>query len=296
MLKQTTRSKALFYAILSTCFSSTAILFQSLAAKELSLFQILAVVNILGGLTSYAIIIIKGEKINYRGMLDHKFELLMILFCRFLTGGVLFWMAMRLTVGVKAIFFTKAEPYFVLLWGCFLDGATVPAKHLLLLLVHFVGAVFLSGGDFAQLGTTQVGDLILVLAVSILALSYRYAGKLGKNTSSFHYSTVLQLVAGAIFLPFAFLTTSSIEWIGHGSAWLNLFASIILWNILGLPLWFSSLKSLEGWLVSALRAVGPLVATPIAFLFFDQTLTLMQGFGAFVVLATSFWLAREKNH
>jgi drug/metabolite transporter (DMT)-like permease len=60
-----------------------------------------------------------------------------------------------------------------------------------------------------------------------------------------------------------------------------------------MSLLYASLNGIEGWLSSALRATGPVIATPIAFLFFGETLTPIQIFGALVVIITSVLISRR---
>ena len=66
-----------------------------------------------------------------------------------------------------------------------------------------------------------------------------------------------------------------------------------MFQVIGLTLWFVALKFMQGWIVSALRAVGPVIAAPFAFLFFGQSLSCFQVGGAVLVLATSALIARE---
>ena len=75
--------------------------------------------------------------------------------------------------------------------------------------------------------------------------------------------------------------------------WGYLLLNIVLFNVLGLTLWFASLKSVKGWMVSALRSVGPIVGAPLAFIIFGVPLTIVQIIGAGIVTATSALIARE---
>ena len=75
--------------------------------------------------------------------------------------------------------------------------------------------------------------------------------------------------------------------------WLYLILQAVLLTSVSLTLWFASLKSVKEWIVSSLRAVGPLVGAPFAFFFFGETLSPVQIVGAGIVLTTSFLIARE---
>jgi drug/metabolite transporter (DMT)-like permease len=55
------------------------------------------------------------------------------------------------------------------------------------------------------------------------------------------------------------------------------------------------LSGIESWLSSALRAVGPLVAVPVAWIFFDERLDEVQLLGAAIVLLTSAMISRVEK-
>jgi probable blue pigment (indigoidine) exporter len=59
-----------------------------------------------------------------------------------------------------------------------------------------------------------------------------------------------------------------------------------------MTLWYWALERLDGWLVSALRAVGPVLAAPVAWIFFEQKLSPLQILGAAIVLLTAFLLSK----
>ena len=292
---QISRNRALVFAVLSTCFSSIAIIYHGLAAKALPLTQAIATSHLLGAFILFCVIEFRSEKVDWKNLIQFRFDFVMALLCRFVVGGYILWCAMKLTIGVKAMFFTKAEPYFVLMWLWFFDRVTVSRGHLFLLLIHFSGAVLLSRGGFGTFDPTQWGDMLVLLAVSIMALSYRYSARLSSNIPTLHLTMSMQLVSGLIFLPFAFLEGPWAGFIANSHGWFDVFMTVILWNLMGLPFWFVALKGLEGWLVSALRALGPLLAAPIAIIFFDQSLNGVQIIGATIVLGTSFLLARERR-
>ncbi len=289
------RNKALLFAILSTCFSSIAVIYHAIAAKEIPIFQAIAVSNTSGGLILLSFLLLRREKIDWKTLLNHKFDFFMVMMCRFIVGTIILWKAMSLTLGIKAMFFSKVEPYFILLWQWILDGVTIPLGHFYLLLVHFLGAVILSGGDFSELGPTQIGDLLLLVAMSIYALSYRFASRLTTGVSPLSLAMLTQLTSGLLFFPLALMYQPLMTWQFEGPGWFALFMTVILWNLLGFPFWFIALKGLPGWLVSALRALGPVVAAPIAIIFFGQHLSTWQWAGAAIVISTSFLLARERR-
>lgn len=57
--------------------------------------------------------------------------------------------------------------------------------------------------------------------------------------------------------------------------WLYMLASIILFNVISLTLWYASLKTVKAWIVSALRSLRPLFGASFAWLLFGETLSLV---------------------
>ena len=62
---------------------------------------------------------------------------------------------------------------------------------------------------------------------------------------------------------------------------------MILFDVFALSFWYISLKHLDSWVVSSLRAMGPVIAAPYAYFVFNQSLSLFQIIGAVLVLLTS---------
>ena len=60
-----------------------------------------------------------------------------------------------------------------------------------------------------------------------------------------------------------------------------------------MTMWLASLKSVKGWIVSALRAIGPIAGVPVAWLLFGEILTPIQILGGIIVLITSVVIAKE---
>jgi drug/metabolite transporter (DMT)-like permease len=289
------RKSALTFALLSTCFSSISVLFHNIAAKELPLFQALAGSHVLGGLGLLLFIMLRREKIKWHTVNNHRLDLFMVLMCRFLVGAIILWYAHSLTTAMKAMFFSKIEPYLILILNWLIDGSKVPRTHLILLFFHLVGVGLLSNVSLHEFGAANIGDCLFILAMFIYACSYRFAARLSSGVSTLSLTMIVQLASGIIFIPIALYQTPLAEWTFIGPGWEALYMTVIFWSYLGLPFWFIALQGLPGWLVSALRAVGPILAAPIAIIFFNQSLNAVQWSGAILILATSFLLAREKK-
>jgi drug/metabolite transporter (DMT)-like permease len=218
----------------------------------------------------------------------------MLTLCRPVVSNTIFSIGIFYTSAVEAVFLTKMEPYLVIFWVWLLDGKRPTGNHLALLLVHIAGAILLSAGNHKMdQGIAWFGDLIIVCAVVSAALSYRYAPQVTKSLKPLQTAAVVETLGGLITLPLIFLasplTFSDQEMVG----WMYIGVHSILFYILAISLLYASLGGIDGWLSSALRATGPLVAAPVAIIFLGETLTATQAVGALIVLATSALISKR---
>ncbi len=225
--------------------------------------------------------------VNWRGILG-------VAFWRILVGSSIFAVGLHYTEAIKAVFFTKIEPYFVLTWGWFLYREKISKNEIILLLVHVVGALLVStGGRMAAFSSAHFGDLLIVISMSISGFSYFYARKLSKAMGARAAAVASEGLGGLLALPFALIF--SVQFLPGGissEGWWYFFSNILLFNVVSLPLWFFALQSVRGWIVSAVRAVGPLAGAPAAYLLLGETLNEVQLIGGACVVATSALIAR----
>lgn len=290
------RVLAIFLAILSSVLSSIAWIYQGAAVGALTP---LAVASVQAILTGIVYIVHLGPRfvarIPWSAIRRHQRELAIFVFLRCILGAILINLALELSGSIKVMFFTKLEPYFVIFWFWLLRGQLVGRSHLALLLVHVFGAILLSvGGDFA-VDEGQFGDLLIVCAIGIISFSQLYVGKLSQEIGPAHLNGVASTISGFLLLPLALWFSPAEIWNFASIGWLQVIIVVLLFNVFAMTMWYAAMRDLEAWLVSALRAVGPVFAAPIAWLFFNQTLGPLQIFGALIVLATSAWLAKDQK-
>jgi len=284
----------LIFAILSPFFSSVATIFKTGSAKILSPLIVVGIGGIIGSVLLFLLASLFREKFSFAKMRKYWKELTYLTILRVLLGELLLTFGLSQTEAIKAIFLTKVEPYFVLLISWLFLKETIRSKHAVLLGIHLVGAVILStGGNINILGRAQIGDLLIILAMGMFALSYKYGKRLAENIGSMYSNAISLGIGSLLVLPFVFIFPSPFQFINQSTGWLYLFIYVILFNVIGLTLWYKSLKSVKGWIVSALRYVGPILGAPIAYVVLKETLSLIQIFGAIIVLITSFLIVRE---
>lgn len=289
-----TRQQAVLIAILSSVLSSLCWIFQDRAVDSLGPMAVVSAQGILVGLLYLFHSRSRAKRISAALLREHWRELVEYTLLRGLLGGALVCYALMLSGSIKVMFFTKLEPYFVLFWAWLLEGQRINRSHALLLAVHVFGAILLSTGGKISLEQSQLGDLMLIVAVGIFSYTYLHAGRLSKELGPMHVNGLSSLLTGLASLPIALIISPPGIWTIHAPGWIDIAILVIVFNVVSMTMWFAALRYLEGWLVSALRAVGPVVAAPIAYLFFGQALTEIQIFGAGLVLLTSGMLARRK--
>ncbi len=292
-MKKKQRDYGLLFAILSPICSSIATIFLSGATKLLSPFVAASIGGILGGVILLVILLVSREKQILKRVSSNIKDLTAMTILRPVVGTLIFTIGLSLTDAIKAIFFTKVEPYFVLLSHWIIQKEKIKPRHVLLLAIHIVGAFLLStGGEIGIFGKTQIGDILIILAMAIFSLSYIYGARLSRNMGARTTNAITMLAGGIILLPLV-LVFSSAATISSPTGWGYFVAYVVIFNVIGLTMWYASLKNVKGWMVSALRAVGPLVGVPVALLLFNATLSAIQIIGAITVLVTSILIARE---
>ena len=280
-------------AVLSPFLSSIATIFYGEAVRLLNPFVALTFESFIGAIFIFLILIARRQKIDFSKIKTHKKDLILLILTRGIIGNLLITFGLTLSTGIKAIFFTKAEPYFVIFWFWIFTREKIEKKHLFLLFIHILGAILLSSGSLGfSFNSGQIGDFLIIAAVVFYALSYFPASKVVNHLGALQTNAITLFISGFVFLPFALLYYDPSGWSSH-IGWIYLVVAAFTFNVLALTFWFASLKTIKGWMVSALRALGPLVGAPFAIIFFGESLTPIQIAGGAVVLATSFLIARE---
>lgn len=281
-------------AILSPFFSSIATIFKAGAAKTLTPLTVVAVGGLIGSIILFLVAILFREKLTLEKIRSNWKDLFSVFILRNLLGELLFTFGLAQTEAVKAIFFTKIEPFFVLIIAWFILKEKVTGKNIFLLLIHLIGAILLStGGNINIVSKAQIGDLMVILAMGFFALSYTFGKRLAHNVGSTSSNAISMGIASVLLLPFVFLFSPISQHANQSQGWLYLLIYVVLFNVISLTLWYISLKTVKGWIVSALRYIGPVLGVPVAYILFAERLNSTQIFGAIIIIVTSFLMVRE---
>jgi len=284
------KPKGIFLAIISPLSSGVATVLQKAVLTEFGIILTASLLKVFGGTVVLLVALFRPGNFAAEELIKSRWLMIRVACVRGL-GHVLFLLGLYYTDAIKAVFFTKIEPYFVLFWCWVLLGERISRKEVGLLLIHIFGAFLLStGGNFATISTRQLGDLFIVLAMFVSGYSYLESRTLSLKIGALRAAGLSSLLTGVILLPFALIFSGHLLPAVDMSAWLMLAGVVILFDVISLTAWFASLESVPGWLVSALRVLGPLAGVPAAFIMFGETLSAMQTVGGLVVLGTSAWM------
>ena len=286
-------SSGIYAAIVSSILSSVGIVIHAETVRLLGPLAVCAFASLLGSALLFAYFRLTNTLPSQSELKENFKSLLILTVLRSVAGALLFVYALSLTSSIKAMFFTKAEPYFVVFWSWLFGRGGLSRKHILLLLLHVAAAITLSTGGDLSLGKGQLGDLFVLAAMACSSLSYIVGKDVTRRIGARVTNAVTQLFGAVMLIPFALVLTPDSAWDISNPGWALLVLQVLMFNIIALTLWFYAIKSVDGWVVSALRAVGPLVAAPIAWVFFGQSLSALQVAAGALVLSTSALIARE---
>lgn len=281
----------LMAAALSPFFSSVSTIFKSEAARDLSPLVVVSFGGIIGSIILFIIAAIRKEKISVKLLKSNLKDLSLLVVLRFIIGEVVMTYGLANTSAIKAIFFTKIEPFFVLILAWFILKEKIKPKHLLLLSIHLFGAILLSTGGLFL--TPHLGDLLIIIAMFCFAATYICGKRIAHSIGSTLGGAIPMGIASLILFPIALFSSYQNLFSYPSRGWEFLLIYVVLFNVIALTLWYFSLKVVKGWIVSALRYLGPIFGAPVAYFMFGQTLNANQIIGAVIIISTSLLIARE---
>ena len=278
--------------IAASALSSIGWILEEQAVRRLTPLPVVCVSNLLAGVCLIALGLRwgKGRFIDAARAVDLSFVAFSLVRCSLIAW--LFGYCLTLTISTKIMFLTKIEPYVVLLIQILFYGHRTTPAHLTLLAVHVVGAVILSTGGVVHFSTDTLGDLLIFVGVVMNALLYVPSQKYSHKMGALYANGLSQLLGGIALLPFMiWLSGHNVGFSeAHFVGWSYVLGTVAVFYIASTSLFFFSLKEVPAWLASALRCVGPVIAAPIAWLVYNESLTAAQTFGALIVVVTSMWM------
>lgn len=237
---------------------------------------------------------IKGEKIFDKKSITHAAigGILML----GVGNGLVIWVEQFTPSGLVAILVSSAAMWFVILdkpkWKENLKSTSTVAG----LIIGFIGVILLFAEQMMQTmnstenGTRILGIILLLLAPIGWAAGSLYSKYNSDNKVSVSVSTSWQmLAAGLAFIP-GMLITAEIKDFNlqnvSTDAWLSVGYLIIFGSILAFSAYVWLLTVRPATQVSTYAYVNPVVAVLLSILFTNESVTLIQIIGLFVILGS----------
>lgn len=237
---------------------------------------------------------IKGEKIFDKKSIRHAAigGILML----GVGNGLVIWVEQFTPSGLVAILVSSAAMWFVILdkpkWKENLKSTSTVAG----LIIGFIGVILLFAEQMMQTmnsaenGTRILGIILLLLAPIGWAAGSLYSKYNSDNKVSVSVSTSWQmLAAGLAFIP-GMLITAEITNFNlqnvSADAWLSVGYLIIFGSILAFSAYVWLLTVRPATQVSTYAYVNPVVAVLLSILFTNESVTLIQIIGLFVILGS----------
>ena len=236
------------------------------------------------------------EKINLNRLRKGLPEIMGVVITRNLCGTVLLLTGFSLTTAVRAVFLLGLDPVFVTILGWkFLDEKIDKKKFLLILSLLFGVFLLSTNLDLCSLGEKlQVGDLLVMLGVFCMSLSYLPSIKAVRKINSVELTLTTNLIGGVLLLIVSLLLFQDITNIGVYTWWM-IFVYVILFSVLSLYTFYSALKYTKPWIVSSLLQLAPIPGAIFAYLWLRNVLTPIQAIGGTIIMISSYLIAREHH-
>lgn len=286
------KDEGLLFAVISAITGSIAAVLASAGTKLINPILFAGMGSLLTFIILYSISFVSRPKLKIKMALSKfKKELFLLTLFRPILGQTILLVGFSLTIPIKVVFFTKLEPIFVLLWGYILFKEKIRTwDYAFIALLIFGGLLLSTGADISAFSQAHLGDFLIVISLIFFSYTYFVGSKLAKSVGARTSNVLSSLFGSIIIIPLSFFifnaTVSGIPMV----AWLYFIGFVIGFNVIALTLWYAALKRVKGWIVSALRAIGPVTGAVAAFFLFGNVLDIVQIVGAAIILVSSSFI------
>ena len=204
-------------------------------------------------------------------------------------GRILMFVGQSLTTAINAGFLMKLTGLTTIPFAYFLLGEKIERKDCIAFIIMLIGTFLLV--TKGSLNMVNIGDLILIILVIIIGFTNSLAKQVMKEVhpniiSSLRMiiGTILQLV---FFIPFFGYATFA--------PLLTNLTLVFVGGILGFTYLFTYYKGIE--LAGASRAtifflLSAVFTAVFAYIFIEETISMVAGMGAILILGGAFYLAK----
>lgn len=213
----------------------------------------------------------------------------------FLTAHFVSWFAsLKYTSVASATVLVDTHPIFVIIISFILWREILPKKAYLGVSVALAGTVILSWGDLHLGGDSLKGDILALIGAFAVAIYYLCGRFLLKKMALLPYTTLVYGFSALILLVTAI--GNKYPLLGYKPKdYLIFFSLAFFCTLLGHSVLNWALKFLPTSAVSVSVLGEPVVASLLAFVIFQETLSVQQLWGSFLILGGIYYFVRNQN-
>lgn len=202
---------------------------------------------------------------------------------------VLLFKSYNLTSITMGTVLYHTQPFFVVLMGIPLFKERVPLNKILWICMAFVGMVFVTNLQAADLQSTYVEGILYSLGAAVL---YGVATIVAKRLKGIppHLIALCQITLGMVLLyPF----TSLHEVPRVGNHWFYLAGLGVIHTCIMYILMYSAFQKLDTTKIAVLAFIYPAMAMFTDYIFYGTRLTVSQGLGVLLIFLSSIAVNRN---
>lgn len=282
-------NKGMKFAILSSVFIGIAVVLQNVAVKKSDPITFSIYALLISSIFLFGIMLVSKKNFNVLNRIKNSADFWKITLSRNVFGILLLMYGFQNTPAISSVIMLRLEPIFVILFGYFLLKERIRKKEVLYVFLLIFGAILMSAGGNFQIGQSQIGYLFIVAALVFLAYSYIPSRRITQKIEPLTLTAFSNLAGGIIMLAIGIIFSKSL--VMNAETFSIALTAIILFYVIGLTLWFESLKLTKAWTVAALLSLSPISGSLTAFLWLGESLNTVQLIGAVIIVAISYKLS-----
>lgn len=209
---------------------------------------------------------------------------------------VLWFESLRFTSIASSTVIVCLQPLFSLALERFVQKKRIRPVAMVGCAIALCGCVIIGFGDFQISGMSLFGDILAFIAAGVIALYFFVGENLRKEISAVTYSASGYLISALILFVYVLLTGDSL--VGYDqAAWISFFGIAVIATIGGQFIFNLLLKKVPASAVTMSILGEPIGTILLAWLIFQETVSLQQFLGIAVIMAGMFlFFHRPKPH
>lgn len=207
---------------------------------------------------------------------------------------ILWFESLNYTSVASSTVIVTLQPLFSIMWGNVFLNERLGKINIIGCLISIIGCVIIGWGDFQMNSSALFGDLLALLAATIISVYFLIGQTMRKNIPVIPYSA-LGYMSGVIFLTFYALMKGNSFTHYSISTWKCLFGLALISTICGQFVFNLLLKWISATTISMSILGEPIGTCILAYFILKEGITFQQGLGIIVILSglIIFFLASQ---